>query len=88
MDILIIGVAPFNTLVQQVFYAKNMKISSILIRNIEKFLALKSITDPAKKLLIEYHDFLNLFSWANSDILPPHRPYDHKILLMKEKTPP
>ena len=87
MDILIIGVAHFNTLVQQASHTKNMEIFSISIYNIEKVLAPKSITDPAKKLLIEYHDFLNVFSRANSDILSPHRPYDYKISLMEEKTP-
>ena len=65
-----------------------MEIFSISIRDIEKALASKSTTDPAKKLPTEYHDFLNLFSQADSDILPPHHPYDHKIPLIKEKTPP
>ena len=65
-----------------------MEIFSILIRNIEKALAPKSTTDSAKKLLTEYHDFFNGFSQADSDILPPHRFYDHKIPLMEEKTLP
>ena len=65
-----------------------MEIFSISISNIEKALALKSTTNLAKKLLAEYHDFLNLFTRANSDILPPHRLYDYKIPLMEEKTPP
>ena len=88
MDISMIRAAPFNTLVQQVSHAKNMEIFSILIYNIEKTLAPKSTTDPTKKLPIKYHDFLNIFPWADSDILPSHRPYDHKIPLMEEKTPP
>ena len=88
MDISMIGAAPFNTLVQRASYAKNMEIFSISIRDIEKALAPKSTTDPAKKLPTEYHDFLDVFSRADSDILPPHRPYDHKIPLMDEKTPP
>ena len=61
MDILIIRATSFNTLVQQASHAKNMEIFSILIRNIEKTLASKSITDPIKKLSTEYHDFLNVF---------------------------
>ena len=88
IDISMIGVAPFNTLVQRASHAKNMEIFSILIRDIEKALAPKSTTDPAKKLPTKYHDFLNVFSRADSDILPPHRLYDHKIPLMEEKTPP
>ena len=88
MDISIIGAAPFNTLVQQVSYAKNMEIFSISIRNIEKVLAPKSTTDLAKKLPTKYHDFLYVFSQVDSDILTLHRFYDHKIPLIKEKTPP
>ena len=64
-----------------------MKIFSILICNIKKALAPKSITDPAKKLLIEYHNFLDVFSQTVSDILPLQRLDDHKILLMEEKSP-
>ncbi len=88
MDISMIGAVPFNTLVQRASHAKNMEIFSISIRDIEKALVLRSTTNPAKKLLTEYHDFLDVFSRADSDILPPHRPYDHKIPLMDEKTPP
>ena len=88
MDISIIGAAPFNTLVQRASHIKNIEIFSILIHNIEKALAPKSTPDPAKKLPTEYHDFLDIFSPADLDILLPHRPYDHKIPLMEEKTPP
>ena len=82
-----IEAAPFNTLVQQAYHAKNMEILSISIHNIEKALAPKSPTDSAKKLPTEYHNFLNIFSRADSDILLPPRPYDHKIPLIEEKTP-
>ena len=61
MDILMIRAASFNTLVQQASHAKNIEIFNILIRNIEKALAPKSTIDPAKKLLTEYCDFLNIF---------------------------
>jgi hypothetical protein len=33
-----------------------------------------------------YHDFIDIFSKAASDLLPPHRSYDHKIILEKENT--
>lgn len=46
-----ISIAPFNTLIQQASYAKNMEIFNILIGNIEKALALKSITNPIKKTI-------------------------------------
>ena len=88
IDILMIEAALFNTLVQQATHAKNMEIFNISICNIEKALTLKSITNSAKKLPTKYHDFLNIFSQADSDILPLYPPYDHKILLMEEKTLP
>ena len=87
MDILMIEAVPFNTLVQQASHAKNMEILSISIRDIEKALAPKSTIDLTKKLPTEYHDFFNIFFRADSDILPSHRPYHHKIPLMEEKTP-
>ena len=88
MDISMIGATPFNTLVQRASYAKNMRSFSILICNIEKTLASKSSTNLVKKLPIEYHDFFDIFIWADSNILLPHRSYDNKISLMKNKTPP
>jgi hypothetical protein len=33
-----------------------------------------------------YRDFINIFSKTASDRLPPHRSYDHKIVLEKENT--
>ena len=65
MDISMIEAAPFNTLVLQASHAKNIEVFSILIRNIEKPLASKSTTNPAKKLLTEYNDFFNVFFRAN-----------------------
>ena len=88
IDISMIRVAPFNMLVQQASHIKNLEIFSILIRNIEKVLAPKSTTNPAKKLPTEYHDFLDVFSQTDLNILPLHRLYDHKILLIEDKTPP
>ena len=83
-----IGALPFNGLMQQTSHIKNMETFSISIHNTKKALAPKSTTDLIKKPLIKYHDFLNIFSQADSDVLLPHRSYDHKILLMEEKTPP
>ncbi len=40
------------------------------------------------KLPSEYHDFLDVFDRAQSDKLPPHRSYDHKIELISDSTPP
>ena len=32
-----------------------------------------------RKLPPEYHDYLDVFDRTKADILPPHRPYDHKL---------
>ena len=81
-----IGIAPFNILVQQISYTKNIKIFIILKCNIEKVLALKSTINLAKKLSIKYHNFFDILSQADSDILLPHHLYNHKIPLLKKKT--
>ena len=36
----------------------------------------------------EYHEFADLFSEKEADMLPPHRPYDHQIPLEPGTTPP
>lgn len=82
-----IGAAPFNLLVQRASQTKDIEIFSFSIRDIEKTLASRSTTDLAKKLPSKYPDFFNVFSRADSDKLPPHRTYDHKIPLMEGKTP-
>src|SRR5579859_7081438 len=40
------------------------------------------------KILVEYHDFADLFSKREADKLPPHRTYDHTIPLEPGKAPP
>ena len=36
----------------------------------------------------EYHEFLLLFKKAIANVLPPHRPSDHKIMLKEGFSPP
>lgn len=43
--------------------------------------------NPLTKLPPEYHDYVNAFSVAESDKLPPYRSYDHKIQLEPGKIP-
>lgn len=85
MDISIIGIVLFNFIVQKTSQTKDILIFNFLICNIEKIIALKSSSNSIKKLSIEYHKFLNIFSWVNSKILSPHQSYDHKILLIKRE---
>ena len=44
-------------------------------------------TNPKSVVPQEYHDFLDVFSKKDSDTLPPHRKYDHKIHLEEEQKP-
>lgn len=85
---MIIKATPFNTLMQQAFYTKNIEILDISIYDIKKALAQKSITDSAKKPLTKYHNFLNVFSQVNSDILSPYYLHNYKIPLIEDKIPP
>ena len=39
-------------------------------------------------VLVEYQEFIDLFSEKAVEKLPPHRPYDHYIPLVEVKTPP
>ncbi len=45
----------------------------------------KPETDPRTVVPEEYHDLLDVFSKKNSDTLPPHQKYDHKIILKEEQ---
>ena len=89
LNINMIGAAPFNHLVQQ--SQKNpsrIQIFSITLRDINIALAPKKHANPATKLPSKYHDFLDVFSRKDADVLPKHRPgYDHTIELMEGKTP-
>ena len=89
LDISMIGAAPFNHLVQQ--SQKNpsrIQIFSVILRDINIALAPKKHTNPATKLPSEYHNFLDVFSRSDADVLPKHRlRYDHSIELMDGKIP-
>ncbi len=93
INIVMIKVAAYRTLVKK----KNVKIFTLIISEINKMLS--SIKDSAKlneiisvmslkklkkKLLIIYHDFLNVFDREKTTQLFLHRSYDHKIKLKDE----
>jgi len=48
----------------------------------------QNLKDIKAKLSSKYHEFLDVFDRAQSDKLPPHRSYDHKIELISDSTPP
>ncbi len=93
VNIVMIEVAAYQTLVKK----KNVKIFTLIISEINKMLS--SIKDSAKlnemifimslkklkkKLLIVYHDFLNVFDREKTIQLSLHQSYDHKIELEDE----
>jgi len=93
VNIVMIKVAAYQTLVKK----KNVKIFTLIISEINKMLS--SIKDSAKlnemisvmslkklkkKLLIVYHDFLNIFDREKTTQLLLHWSYDHKIELEDE----
>ena len=49
-----------------------------------------AIEDDKIRVLVpaEYHEFLPLFKNTIADVLPLHRPYDHKITLKEGFSPP
>ena len=47
----------------------------------------KPETNPRSVVPEEYHDLLDVFSKKDSDTLPPHRKYDHKIILEEQQKP-
>ena len=88
-----IKVAVYRTLVKN----KKIKIFFLIISEVNK--ALSSVEDFAKlnemisvmslnklkkKLLIVYHDFLNVFNKEKTTQLLLHQSYDHKIELEEE----
>jgi len=93
INIVMIEVAAYQTLVKN----KKIKIFFLIISEINKVLS--SVEDFAKlnemisvislkklkkKLLIVYHDFLNVFDREKTTQLLLHRSYDHKIELKDE----
>ena len=88
LDISIISAAPFNHLVQQSQKNLNIQIFSVTLQDINIALAPKKHTNPATRLSSEYHNFLDIFSQKDADILPKHRTgYNYTIELMEGKTP-
>ncbi len=46
----------------------------------------QNLKDIKAKLSLKYHEFLDVFDRAQSNKLPPHRFYDHKIELISDST--
>ncbi len=93
INIVMIEVAVYQTLVKN----KKIKIFFLIISEINKALSsvegfaklnemisVMSLNELKKKLLLVYHDFLNVFDREKTTQLPLHRSYNHKIELEDE----
>jgi len=65
---------------------KNHDLFVIFMRDINKALKIMSFVDSVTLLSLEYHDFLDVFSYELINILSERRFYNHKIQLQKSKT--
>ena len=83
LKIRIIGATPFASLAKD----PTIQFFATTIADIEKALGEKEYPDPKTLIPEEYYDFLNVFSRAELDKLPPHRPYNYKIDLIPSKEP-
>ena len=87
LDLALIGRAPFIRLAKSKKPKHRAEIFAISRRDIEYQLnkTMKLPTNPKTVVLIEYHDFLDVFSKDISDTLRPYGKYNHKIELLKDK---
>lgn len=74
---------------------KNIQVFTVSLKDIEKALQPKVLTDPCTKLPRQYHQYLDAFDCREADKQPPLQgpEIDHKIELIKgpdekEKEPP
>ena len=82
-EIKMITAAPFFHVSKQ----KGVELFSVSLKNVEKALRPKQRIDFTTKLFSELHEFLELFSGKETNKLPPHKPYDHKIKFIQYKQP-
>ena len=83
LDVCIIGA----TLLVRLTIKPKYTIFAVIIADIKKALAPKKHTDPATKVPVEYHKYLDIFLREEANKLPERRPYDHKIMIEEGKDP-
>jgi hypothetical protein len=75
-----------NHLVRSATTSNRLRISRVLLEDIEKALQLKKHINPKDKLPKRYWRWLDVFSQQLADKIPPHQPgIDHKILLKRDQ---
>ena len=57
------------------------QIFAATMEDIKKALRVKEYVDPLPLLSKEYYEFADIFSRGDSDVLPPYRPYDYRVLV-------
>ena len=55
------------------------QVFAAIMEDIKKALRVKEYVDPLPLLPKEYHEFIDVFSREDSDVLLPYRPYDHRV---------
>jgi hypothetical protein len=83
LDVCIIGATPLVRLAMKPEHT----IFAVTMADIKKALAPKKHTDPATKVLVEYHKYLDVFSREEANKLLEYRPYDYKIIVKEGKHP-
>src|SRR6266567_5638364 len=83
LDIYMIGATPLVRLAKKPKYM----IFAVIIADIKKALAPKKHTDPATKVLVDYHKYLDIFLQKEADKLAEYQPYDYKIVFKEGKQP-
>ena len=87
LNISMIGATPFNHLVQKSWKDLKIQIYSVTLQDINIALASKQHINPAKKLPSKYHNFLDVFSRKDANILPKYKlGYNHAIKFIESKT--
>jgi hypothetical protein len=86
LDICTVAASPFMRWIKK----EKLKVYAVTLYEVNKALGIKDLQEKPFKEVIqkENHEFLLLFSKVITETLPPHRLYDHKIILQERFTPP
>ncbi|KAF9973535.1 hypothetical protein BGZ65_009199 [Modicella reniformis] len=77
VDISLIKSDTFRQLIQQ----DEAEAYKLDVSEIAELASMDTATKPEPEIPVKYGDFRDVFSKQEADKLPPHRPYDHAILV-------
>jgi len=69
---------------REIAYNTQCDLNALNVSSIDE--TTQNLKDIKAKLSLKYHEFLDVFNRAQSNKLPPHRFYDHKIELISDST--